>query len=507
MGKWKVNRNGPNWLMDGDGKVLGYRDLRGGEHRIPQTSGAWGDGDEMVNSGGAVTAAVNPLTLGVSLSAGGQQISQLERNPAANLLDILPTNDAALWITDKTAALTVAVDSTVLFQGRPTIKITIPAGTSGVCKVGCSGADALLPYAWNREQVAVATRVSGFTGYDMVTTFPPAVIAYIGDATYANFWTTSAYGGANFPEQKSRQGEWWVYKPAASGTPLTILGDGTNITAQKGRVKFQWTQVSQATESYIWIGFFGKLPARKKPTIVLTWDDGFKSWYDFIAPLCRHYDLPVSMGIDSALVGAGNYLSQAQIVELYTDPSRLFDFVNHGVNNQNYNTLGAAGYYATMETTRKYLQGIGITGDGPMHHPYVQSVWGNDLMDLMRSGGYLSARASVNPAGSAIAAMHYKDQALIDDKMRWHLNIIAALGSGITLAQTNTLVDAVVTANGVGMINGHDFGATSDIYKWTYGDTAQLFGRLAAMRDAGTIEVKSWSRWYADLTGRQCDRR
>lgn len=467
----------------------------------------------VIPSDSDAVGATKTLTEGVKVYANGKRISQLERAPLANLLDILPTNDTALWTTDKTAALTVAVDNTVLFQGRPTIKITIPAGTSGVCKVGCVTADVLMPYLWDRSNICISSMAQGFTGVDMSTTFPPALNCYIGDASFTNFWTTGGFAGANFPEQKPRQGEWWVYKGNASqwgigaGAPATALGDGTNITAQKARVKLQWTQTSQATNSYIWVGFVGKLPSRKKPTIVLTWDDGYKSWYDFIAPLCKHYELPISMGIDSALVGSGNYMTEAQIKALYADESNLFDFVNHGVADQNYNTLGAAAYYATLETTRQYLQGIGIEGDGPYHHPYVQSVWGKDLVDLMRAGGYLSARASINPASSATAAEHWKDQIITDDTFRYHLNIIAALGSATSLAQANTAVDATVAANGMGMINAHDFGAAADTYKWTYGDCKQFFGRLAALRDAGTIEVKSWSRWYADLTGRQCDRR
>lgn len=454
----------------------------------------------------AVSAVVNPLTGGIKFFIGGKQVSQLERAPIAGSLEILPTNSTALWITDKTAALTVVVDETVRFNGRPSIKITIPAGTSGVCKVGCAAADALMPYAWDRSDVAVATMVSGFTGYDMSSTFPPGPVAYIGDATYSNFWTIGGYSGANYPEQKARQGEWSVNKPAASswtasGTPLTALGDGTNITAQKARVKFQWAQVSQATDCYIWIGFFGKMPKRKKPTIVWTIDDGYKSWYDFIAPLFKHYDMPVSMAIDSALVGTNNHMTEAQIKELYVDPSCLFDFVNHGRSNQSYNALGAAAYYANMEQTRLYLQGIGINNDGPLHHPYVQSVWGNDLVDLMEAGGYLTARASTN------VVMHGCDQLLADDKMRWHTNIVSALGSAKSLAQAKTDVDGVVSNNIVGMINAHDFAATAGTYTWTYGDMQQLVGYVAALRDAGTIEVKSWSRWYADLTGRQCNRR
>lgn len=459
--------------------------------------------------GNIVTAETNPLTGGLGFNVGGLNVPPgVGISRIAGVLDINPVDSAALWITDKTAVLTVAVDSTVLFEGRPTIKITIPAGTSGVCKVGCSGADAMLPYQWDRQDFALATMHDGYTGYDMASTFPPGMVAYVADAAYTNFWTIGGFTGANFPVAKMRQGEWEVMKPTAAqwsvggGTPISVLGDGTKITSQKARVKLQWTQVSQATDCYIWIGLFGKLPARKKPTIIWTIDDGFASWYSFIGPLFKHYDMPVSMAIDSALVGSANYLTAPQIVELYNDPSRLFDFVNHGVNNQSYTTLGAAAYFQTMETTREYLQGLGINGDGPLHHPYVQSVWGNDLVDLMVAGGYLSARASTNDL------MFGRDQVIRSDKLRWLLNIDVALINTKTLAQANADLDAAIAGGGFVMINAHDFlAAAVGTYQWPYADMIQFVGRIAALRDAGTVDVKSWSKWYADLTGRFCDRR
>ena len=449
---------------------------------------------------GNVTGLVGP---GNNKIPFGASISR-----ANGLMDIMPVDDLTRWTTDKTAALVLSLDTSVTFQGRPTLKITIPAGTSGVCKIGTSAADALVPYLYDRNNFCVAVMQSGFTGYDMSSTFPPAPTAYLGDSTYANFWTVEAYTGANYPEQKDRQGEWLVHKVKASqmsatGSPATVLGDGTYITSTAVRSKLQWTQVSQATDCYMWIGFVGAMPARTKPTIVWTLDDGFATWYSFIAPLFKHYDMPVSLAIDSALVGTANYLTAAQIQALFNDPSRLFDIVNHGVNNQSYNSLGAAAYYATVEATRVYLQNLGITGDGPYHHAYVQSVWGNDLVDLMVAGGYLSARAS-----SASVPMHGYDQVIESDKLRWHLNIELPLVGTKTLAQANTAIDAIVSNGGVGMINGHNFVKSGpSTYQWTFADMQQLVGRVAALRAAGTVEVKSWSKWYADLTGRFTNRR
>ena len=454
---------------------------------------------KLFSMAGGVLSKRDPVTGGIGFQIGNNRLPAQSNVPIGSALEIMPVGDASWWTTDKTAALTVAVDSTVLFNGQPTLKVTIPAGTSGTCKIGCNTAIANVPYNWDRNDFALATMYSGFTGYDMASTFPPTVAAYFGDASYTNFWTAGGYNGANYPEQKPRQGEWWIEKKTASGFNAT----GSPAIAANMRCKLQWTQVSQATDCYIWIGLYGRMAPRKKPTIVWTLDDGYKSWYSFIAPLFKHYDMPVSLAIDSGLVGAANYLTQAQIQAMFADPSRLFDFVNHGVNNQNYNTLGAPAYYANLEATRQYLQSIGVYGDGPYHHPYVQSAWGNDLIDLLKSGGYLSCRASASGTVS-----HGKDSLIVEDKDRWLTNISSALGNAKTLAQAKTDVDWCVTNNVMGMINAHDFVTSAPtIYLWTFSDMEQLVGYVASLRDAGTLEVKSWSRWYADLTGRPCDRR
>lgn len=441
------------------------------------------------------------FTGGIEYSIGNNKAPAQGSNTAIGSgLEIMPVGDVSWWSTDKTAALILAVDNSVLFNGKPTLKVTIPAGTSGVCKIGCNTAIANIPYNWDRSDFCLATKVSGFTGYDMSTTFPPGPVSYFGDAGYTNFWTVNGYSGATYPEQKARQDEWWLLKQQAANFSV---GAGTPAIAANMRCKLQWTQVSQATDCYIWIGFYGKMPARKKPTIIWTLDDGYSSWNSFIAPLFKHYDMPVSMGIDSALVGTINYLTQAQIVSMFSDPSRLFDFVNHGVNNQNYNSLGASAYYQTIEATRQYLQGIGVYGDGPLHHPYVQSVSGNDLYDLMRAGGYLSGRM----ANAGVVA-HGKDQMIVEDKDRWLTNISSALTNTKTLAQAKADIDWCVTNNVFGMVNAHDFVTTpGSTYQWSYSDMEQLVGYVASLRDAGTLEVKSWSRWYADLTGRHTDRR
>lgn len=450
------------------------------------------------DASGTVTALVGP----------DGPVPLREPQVSAPGFELLPTDDITKWITDKTAALTVEVDNTVLFDGRPTIKITIPAGTSGVCKVGTNIANARMPYLWDRNDMAIATMYSGFTGYDYSSTYPPAPTVYFGNAAYADFWTVGSFYGANYPEHKMRADEWCVRKIAASewgvggGNPVANLTDGSgHIDEAALRMKLQWTQVSQATDCYIWIGFVGKMPARKKPTLIWSIDDGYDEWYTFIRPLMQHYDQPVTMAIASGYVDTSGYLTTAQIQEMFADPQRLFDFVNHSTDNSPRGTLGDAAYYANVQACRAFLRGIGVTGDGPLHHILVQGQWSNALVDLLAAGGYLTARG---PAG---VAMHGRDQLIRTgrDKMRWQLNKYGgSLDSTISLATAKASVDGIISNNIVGLFNAHRFAAAAGTDQWAYADMEQLVGYVASKVDADELEVKSLSRWHADLTGRVC---
>jgi peptidoglycan/xylan/chitin deacetylase (PgdA/CDA1 family) len=435
----------------------------------------------------ATDAAGNVVGLGLT-----ENRFPLQSTPIGTSLEIMPTSDVTMWNTDKTASLTVEIDNTVTFAGGPSLKVTIPAGTSGTLKIGTNLANSRVPYNWNRENFALTVMCSNWGAIS------GGLNAYFGDASYTNFWVNAWANPSNYPEEKIDSSHWWCVKPTlTNGWSST----GSPAVSQNMRHKIQWTGVSQSNDTYLWIGFFGTMPARKKPTIIWTLDDGYKSWDSFAAPLFRHYDMPCSMGIDSALTGTNNYLTASQIQTLFTDKSRLFDIVNHGVSNQSQGALGDAAYYQTLTTTRDYLRGLGIYGDGPLHHPYVQSLWSKPLADMMEAGGFLSARAA------SYAAYNGKDQLYPHDPQRWRLNICTNLQTGKTLAQAQADIQQVITDNAFGMINAHDFAQSAGAYIWDYGSMEQLVGWLAAQRDAGACEIKSWSRWYADLTGRLSDRR
>jgi len=259
------------------------------------------------------------------------------------------------------------------------------------------------------------------------------------------------------------------------------------------RLRVNFTTANVGTPTQVWIGFVGVMPKRVKPTVILSPDDGFKSWADFLVPLLKHHRIPASFAITSALIGGGNYLTPAQVLALHNDSSGLFECVNH---NRIHNNVGqyatADACYADIEACRAALQGWGITGDSVYHHAYPNSIWRDDLSALLAAGGYKTGRASTASTNGEML-----DQMILaGDKLRWKLNIIANLQTGTTPANVQTAINTLKTAGGVGFINMHDLAAADAAFVYSYENMVQVAGILAAERDAGNINLMRWSDWY-----------
>lgn len=237
---------------------------------------------------------------GPVLEVGGFRHSLAENGLPTGAWNIFPHWDLANVITDISAGLTASVDYDVTFAGQPTIRIDIPAGTSGVKKLlGTIGATARIPEGWDLKNLCVATRS---TKGDQIQS---SIATYIGDATNANLYSkdqdrSGHPDGIAWYQQPDEWRIWKVGTTAAGATSIPVSA-GSPTVARRMRAKLMSNLTASTQDEKIWIGFFGMMPSRKKPTIVITLDDGYRSWADFVAPLARYYDIPVSMGIIGGL--------------------------------------------------------------------------------------------------------------------------------------------------------------------------------------------------------------
>ena len=456
-------------------------------------------GAAMVGAGYATDtdgALTPPDSQPVRLSADGTSLVSGDGNLALSLTqqhkrwkELISVASTTPWNDTAGSGLTLTVDTAVTFNGLPTLRLNIPALSSGTYRVGTSAATLILPYNWDGTQLAVAVRSSNMTAVSPLTN------VLLGDATFTNYNAfTGQNNAANVPHAQWVAGDWII----ARGTTKTATGSPSTATPQRLRINFTVTSVATATQ--VWIGFVG-IAAPKKSTVIVSIDDGYASGYSFVADVARYYKIPISFGLDSYYVGNFNYMTAAQIQELQADRSNLFEFVTHGYNNQTINTSTVEAYIAEQVQTRAYLRSIGILGDGPNHHPWVQSLYSNTALAQLKAQGFLSARAG----GAGPLSVHDALMTTGDEKRVYQLNNCCTLTTGLSLAQAQTAITTAITTENYGVthVNAHDFAAADAASPptWSYDKFVDLMGWLDGQRTSGNCEIKSWGQWYADLNG------
>lgn len=415
----------------------------------------------------------------------------LRPEPLRRFRPVLSVEDATLWDDRAGSGMTVSVDTTVLFGGRPTLRLDIPALSSGTYRVGTSAAVCDMPYSWDGKGLTLAVMTSN------ASAVPGPTSVFLGDAAFTNF---NAHSGlispANLPTANWVANEWMV------GRCTAVTPTGSPTYPGQKRIRFNLTVTSNASACTVWVGFVGVV-APKKPAVVISIDDGYRTGYDFVADLARFYKLPVSFGIDRYYVQQGGalFMTEAMIRELHADTSDLFEFVTHGYSNTSLSGAGSAALYVQQQVdTRAYLRTLGIAGDGPNHHPWVQSVYDNAAVAALKAAGFLSARIGGASIKSLWDGHFYTGQ----DKQVFQQFACISPTTGLTVNDLQTAVNAAVTEGyGLTHVNMHQAGAAdaASPLTWTWAKWIDAFGWLAAQRDAGTIDIKCWGRAYADAVG------
>lgn len=446
-------------------------------------------------TGSAVSGSVEKRISDVQAEARAAQYS-LTGLPSGNgkWFDILRRGVLTDWNADYGAGITVALDSSVTFQGQPTIRCDIAAGTSGFKNLcGVLTAIAQIPYGWDQKRIAVAMKTSNKALFTSIS-------AFVGDSTLANNWAftipvTTSYIATNYLQNS----EWIFFRNIAA--PSTT---GAPVVAQKMRAKLTATIVSQAQNESVWFGFFGVLPARKKPTIICCTDDGNASDYSWMKDVLLHYDIPMSLSVNMGRIDSdpANFMTTAQLLEMQEHPSNLFDAVNHAYTPKEYGTYGAAAVFADFEQNRTAMVAAGLPDLGSRIAIYPSGEFDDDLIKLLQAGGYYGARAV------SYALTHTYDQLWsAGDKGAFIHAPCCFADSAYTVNQMIAAVDTNTTNKGCTQLMFHRWGTSTGSVKWTYDMGFEIFSRLATKRDAGEFELITYSRHLANIYGLHTDRR
>lgn len=383
-----------------------------------------------------------------------------------------------------------SVDTATTFNGRPTTKLTVTGGASSP-NVECGTAGATITL--DAEGQALLTRTPFVAVKIGAGNTLSSGVLYVGDATYANFYTFNL-------APVGTVGEWTILAKLTIGASSTT---GTPNLAAAVRAKLRLTMTANVAVGDIWLAPFYVTPQTKQ-SVVFTVDDGYDEW-EWLAAEAYKRRVPISFGIASDLVGTVGYLSTTQIRSILNDYDGLHNITNHARVNSSYGTLGLDTYVSHVEYCRDYLMALGVPAKQASLHQYVQGSFDQTLIDALKVRGYLSARevgasnrgsgASIIAAGGVTADHMFKIPATVNLENTQNLTTVQSYLNSSSLAGTSFIMGHrfEAAAGTVTYINGYDD---------SYG-VLNLLDWLAEKRDTDGWKLRSWSEWYDDQASPQ----
>lgn len=360
-------------------------------------------------------------------------------------------------------AATVSIDATSPF-GRPALKVALVSGTTWA-EVQLSGLglaafdDHIIWRVWVEDYTAIQQIAvySGTTGY--------------GRYSQQNYqFSTSNVNRYN--------GEF-----ALTAGPLRQAAVGTFVhgTDTLNDTKIRIT--GNAVAANVWVDAV-VVPARGPGVVLLTYDDGFRSWPNIVLPDLARNGLLASFGFQSNLIGTNDalYLNASDIRAI---AAAGHEVAPHQVANTRFNdgisgTQTAAQYHTDYRTCLAALRGIVGASASCDYHPYVQGGHTQSLIDTLRAEGLRIARG-------------------VDNQL--HNFHSAGLGRGVysmktgymdssapDLAALQSAVDAAAKYGTTLVLMGHDFGPSAPgASYWTASLHAQLMDRIGEQVQAGAL--------------------
>jgi len=360
-------------------------------------------------------------------------------------------------------AATITVDAASPF-GRPALKVALAAGTTWA-EVQLSGLglatfdDHIIWRVWVEDYTAVQKIgvLAGTTGY-------------------------SRYSQQDYNISTSNVNRINGEIPLAAG-PLRQATIGTFLhgadTLNDTKIRITGNSVA----ANVWVDAV-VVPARGSGVVLLTYDDGFRSWPNIVAPDLARNGLVASFGFQSNLVGTNDtlYLNASDIRALVAAGHEV---APHQVANTAFNdgisgTQTAAQYQTDYRTSLAALRGIVGGAASCDYHPYVQGKHTQSLIDTLRAEGLRIARGIDNTAHNFHSAGLGRG---VYSMKTGYMDVSAP-----DLTTLQTAVDNAAKYGTTAVFMGHDFGpnAPSASY-WTASLHASLADYIGAKVRAGSL--------------------
>lgn len=418
--------------------------------------------------GGGLTTAQVAAVQGLVSGAGNGLRNKTQ-------FQIADTSSAAGW-TISGAGVTITSDTAVTFNGKPSLRVFIPAATTGTVYIQRTAADCQMPSAWDGQGLYWGSLVSDSSRFTQT-------LFFLGDLGLTNHYFASCTPTTQESNLYYAANEWVVHN--AGWSNAWTIGGGTPTFIGAKQARLQFASVTAGSDMFVWIADIGIL-ARRKPSVIWTMDDNWKSQAEYIVPAALYHGISVSLSIippSQGGIGAGYSFSEAVLRSYADDKTGRIALITHAQNSVAVD--GDALYVSKAVATREYLKSLGV-GDEANYHAWVQNTPSAGAMAGMIAAGFKGARGGTRTG----AVYTWLPDGLLSagHKRRMAFNLSIQCDSGMTLATAKSNWDACKAAGRPCVVMAHDVASSASALAWTYSDITDLMAYIAADISAGVAD-------------------
>lgn len=231
------------------------------------------------------------------------------------------------------------------------------------------------------------------------------------------------------------------------------------------------------------IDLCGVVIGKQKPTVIVSFDDGWDTSYTVGHVQARKREIPLTHYLIGSLLDRTdiNYITTAQAIEMAAQG----DYIGlHGASPWDADlTLPVsdkAALVAKLGTTISKFEHAsypeGRIGD--------QELWQQMETTLVNLGFKTARLAGVTGEPTLLG---YGDPMALTSY---------PLNNTMSLAQAQAAVDTAISSGGTVIFYGHKIAGTADALTWVTSDYTTLLDYIVTKRNAGQIEVKTIKQWY-----------
>lgn len=373
------------------------------------------------------------------------------------------TDQIGVTINNSGTAATVTVDASAPC-GRTALKVAMPAGNTyteiSLASIGLAAFD---------DHLVWRVWVEDYTAVNQIN-------SYAGTTAYGRFYQ-DAHIISTSTDYRWNGEHPVVTGPTRASAISTFVAGTDTLDAAKLRI------LPGAGGANVWIDCVSVVP-RGVGIVLLTYDDGFRSWIDYVLPDLAAYGLVATFGVQTNIVGT-NHSLYVDSADIPTMISAGHEVVPHQVSNMRFNdgligTQTVSQYQTDFRTAAATMRGYS-SACRTTFHPFVQGGMNQSLVDALRAEGVRIARGvtmkkhNFHRAGLGRSVLNLRTQSMGSDTA--------------SLAAMLAEVDNCAKYGSTFVIMGHDFspGATPASTLWSTENHTAVCSAINAYIKTGRI--------------------